>query len=84
MLFTPSQRGAAEAFRRLVYCNPFLPERVSCEREILGDDAGALDSTWNVIHDMEGGRRNLTHSVSGPRRLPPPRREVGQRRRRDR
>ncbi len=59
MLFTSAQRRVAEAFRTLVYCNPFLPERATCEQDILGADADVLDSPWNVIHDVAGGRRNL-------------------------
>lgn len=31
-------RGALEALSRIVHCNPFLPERLELEREILGGD----------------------------------------------
>ena len=37
-LFAAGQRSFAEAVSELVYCNPFLPERIECERRALGED----------------------------------------------
>jgi hypothetical protein len=59
MLFTASQHAVAKAFSRLLYCNPFLAERVDCERAILGEEFVELDSAWNVFHDLGGERPNI-------------------------
>ena len=59
MLFSSAQRGIAEAFSRLLYCNPFLPERVDGERAILGREFVESDSAWNVFRDSSGERPNV-------------------------
>lgn len=51
--------NTAEAFGRLVHCNPFLPERIECERQVLGDDFVAADAVWNISHTMRGTRPNI-------------------------
>ena len=38
------ERAFAEAISRLAYCNPFLVERIACEREALGADFVPLSS----------------------------------------
>ena len=58
-LFTPTERRHAEAISRLVFCNPFLPERMESERDVLGDEFVAADSVWNYARDGEGERANL-------------------------
>ncbi len=35
-LFTPAERPIAEGISRLVYCNPFTPERIENEQQVLG------------------------------------------------
>ena len=35
-LFDPADRGLVEAVSQLVYCNPFLPERIEFEQAALG------------------------------------------------
>ena len=47
-LFTGEEKAFANAVSRLVYCNPFLPERIACEQEALGDDFVPLSSVWSV------------------------------------
>ena len=47
-LFTGEEKAFASAVSRLVYCNPFLPERIACEQEALGDDFVPLSSVWSV------------------------------------
>ena len=37
-LLAPEDRTLAESISRLAYCNPFLPERIECERQALGAD----------------------------------------------
>jgi len=36
-LMPAADHPTVRAIARLIYCNPFLPERVTLEREILGD-----------------------------------------------
>ena len=36
-IFTDEQRRVAVGFSKLIYCNPFLPERIEHERDALGD-----------------------------------------------
>lgn len=49
----------AELFSRLTYCNPFLPERVACEREILGPGYVPSSRTWNLRLDLAVSNPNL-------------------------
>ncbi len=58
-LFNPEERIIAEGISRLVYCNPFVPERIEIERKVLGLDFVEADLVWNVFNDPEGGRDNL-------------------------
>ncbi len=52
MAFLRSEEKAfAGAISRLAYCNPFLPERIACEREALGEDFVPLSSVWSVQPD---------------------------------
>ncbi len=46
-LFTAEQRPLAEAVSELVYCNPFLPERLACERRALGEAFEPSASVWS-------------------------------------
>jgi len=47
-LFRPDERELAETVSRLVYCNPFLPERVELERKALGDDFVGFERVLNM------------------------------------
>ena len=47
------ERSFAEAVARLVYCNPFLPERIVHEREALGSDYIDSDIVWHKV-DRQG------------------------------
>src|SRR5688572_28501966 len=49
----------AEAFARLVHCNPFLPERIHCERQVLRDDFVDAEAVWNVTPTLRGTRPNI-------------------------
>src|SRR5215208_4791384 len=60
MLFESSdERQRAGALARVIYCNPFLPERLECEREALGADFVETDIAWNVGSDPLTGRANI-------------------------
>jgi MoxR-like ATPase len=45
-LFDPEDRRLVDALSQLVYANPFLPERVDCERAALGKDFSASGAAW--------------------------------------
>jgi len=44
----PREASFAEAISRLVYANPFLPERIDCERAALGAAFVDVGADWNV------------------------------------
>jgi len=65
----PSARSFLDAVSRLAYCNPFLPERVECERAALGPAFVEGEAVWSLSVDQpEGTRANITRIV---RRLEP-------------
>src|SRR5688500_8839014 len=52
MIFTSEgEREFARCISKLVYTNPFLPERIECERAALGEAFVAGDRVWNVLAD---------------------------------
>jgi len=58
-LFKDMERRCADALVSLGYCNPFLPERITYEREILGKAfVGAEDVWYKDVRDEES-RPNL-------------------------
>jgi transcriptional regulator with AAA-type ATPase domain len=60
MLFaTAAETALATAISKLAYCNPFLPERIECERAVLGDQFVNSDIVWSVGKDAEGNRPNI-------------------------
>ena len=67
MIFVDEQdRTFATALERLTYCNPFVPERIECERLALGPTYIPPDGVWNVLTHTQrdaniarlGGRAN--------------------------
>jgi hypothetical protein len=52
-LLDPGDRVLAEAISRLAYCNPFLPERIECERQALGAEFVAGGTLWHVSGEPE-------------------------------
>src|SRR5437667_150263 len=50
---TGSDRTLAEAISRLAYCNPFLPERIECERQALGDAFVPGGTLWHATGEPE-------------------------------
>jgi transcriptional regulator with AAA-type ATPase domain len=47
-LLTVSERAFLEAVSRLAYVNPFLPDRIDLEREVLGPDFREGESVWRL------------------------------------
>src|SRR6058998_901238 len=50
---TGSDRTLAEAISRLAYCNPFLPERIECERAALGPAFVAGGTLWHATGEPD-------------------------------
>src|SRR5689334_10141778 len=62
MLFpSPADRAFAAAVSRLVYCNPFLPERITAEREALGAEFVEGDLVWNALRRVSDRTSNVAH-----------------------
>ena len=56
---TGSERAFAQAVSKLAYCNPFLPERIECEREALGPDFVAGGAVWHSRPDQAPENPNV-------------------------
>src|SRR6516225_3723926 len=52
-LFSTSDCRFAETLSRLVYCNPFLPERLRLQREALGGDRSAQPVVWHKLTELD-------------------------------
>jgi DNA-binding NtrC family response regulator len=52
-LFTDTDRRLAQCIARLNGANPFLPERIACEREALGDEFVDVGADWNQLPPAE-------------------------------
>jgi transcriptional regulator with AAA-type ATPase domain len=59
MFPTAAERRVVEAISELAYCNPFLPERIDCERRALGDDFLESKAMWNVHPTGERDQPNV-------------------------
>src|SRR5262245_66680956 len=58
------ERSFLDAVSRLAYCNPFLPERVECERAALGDEFVEGEAVWSLSVDQpEEIRANVIRIV---------------------
>jgi DNA-binding NtrC family response regulator len=61
---TTSERSFLRAVSRLAFCNPFLPERVDCEREALGADFVEGEPVWSLpVDEPERPRANVWRIV---------------------
>lgn len=59
-LLLDSEREPAAMIGRLVHCNPFLPERIALERQLLGRDFREPYAEWNVAAmPADGANPNL-------------------------
>src|SRR3954462_787245 len=52
-LFTPSDKTLASDIAALVYANPFLEERITRERRILGDKYTDKQPYWSLLPDAK-------------------------------
>ncbi len=58
-LFEGETRTRVDALVKLGYCNPFLPERIGFEREILGDAFSEAGSVWHKQAAEKAQRPNI-------------------------
>ncbi|HYG65341.1 MAG TPA: sigma 54-interacting transcriptional regulator [Thermoanaerobaculia bacterium] len=58
-LLTGQEREAVEAISKLVYCNPFTPERITLERQVLGEAFRPFDVVWHSQVDLAGSNPNV-------------------------
>ncbi|MBM4382304.1 MAG: sigma-54-dependent Fis family transcriptional regulator [Deltaproteobacteria bacterium] len=68
-LFDDGQRRIAEALSKLTHANPFLPERIEHEREVLGGAFVPGRVVWNVDADLDGMNPNLARLETTAREL---------------
>ncbi|HLP08333.1 MAG TPA: sigma 54-interacting transcriptional regulator [Opitutaceae bacterium] len=61
-LLTPTEGGFADAVSRLIYANPFLPERIEAERDALAADFVRDGAEWN----LQPGAADAGGSVAAP------------------
>jgi transcriptional regulator with AAA-type ATPase domain len=54
-----NERTLLEAVSRLAYANPFLPERVDCERAVLGDEFVEGEPVWSFRAEHPEPRANV-------------------------
>lgn len=58
-LLRPSERPFVEAVSQLVYCNPFLPERLDCEKRALGRAFTTSPNVWSLQPNELEERPNI-------------------------
>ncbi len=58
-LFLDAQRRKTEIFEALSHCNPFGPERIAFERELLGRAFVETDYAWHKRPDEKAARPNI-------------------------
>ena len=58
-LLNPADRPVAEAMSRLVFVNPFLPERIDLERQALGNAFVGGEVVWSADADFDSERPNV-------------------------
>jgi transcriptional regulator with AAA-type ATPase domain len=58
-LLKSADRNFVEAVSKLIFCNPFMPERIEHERRALGDRFVDAPLVWSLQPDDEGERPNI-------------------------
>ena len=58
-LMSPAEHAFAKAISKLVYVNPFLPDRIAAEREALGDEFREGETVWSIQPDSDRERSNI-------------------------
>jgi hypothetical protein len=60
-LFTPAEHRFAVTLSRLIFCNPFRPERIECERELLGEEFAPAPWAYHKMNELDHEHPNLTN-----------------------
>ena len=60
---TAQERALGEGISRLAHCNPFLPERIQCEREVLGPAFVERSTVWSLSGEPDLNHPNITTIV---------------------
>jgi transcriptional regulator with AAA-type ATPase domain len=68
-LFDEGERRIAESLAKLTHANPFLPERIEHEREVLGSAFVSGRVVWSVDADLDGLNPNLSRLDAAAREL---------------
>ncbi|MCP3985977.1 MAG: sigma-54-dependent Fis family transcriptional regulator [bacterium] len=74
-LMRGKERAIALAMSRLTHVNPFLPDRIAFEKEVLGSRFVATREVWNVDTELGGLNANLTPIDEAVQQLLPTLRE---------
>lgn len=59
-LFQSPEQRFADTLSRLIYSNPFLPQRVELERDLLGDDFEPAPWVYHKVDELDHEHPNLT------------------------
>lgn len=59
-LFPPAEYRFCDILSRMIYANPFLPERVEREKELLGADYAPAPWVYHKIDELDHEHPNLT------------------------
>lgn len=60
-LFPPAEQRFTATLSRLIYSNPFLPERIELEQELLGEEFSPAPWVYHLIDELDHEHPNLTH-----------------------
>jgi DNA-binding NtrC family response regulator len=60
-LMNERERALATAISKLTYCNPFLPQRIEYEREVLAEEFVGADPVWNIRANSDAARQNVVN-----------------------
>ncbi|MBW2396670.1 MAG: sigma-54-dependent Fis family transcriptional regulator [Deltaproteobacteria bacterium] len=74
-LMRGKERAIADAMSRLTHVNPFLPDRIAIEKDVLGSRFVATREVWNVDTELGGLNANLAPIDVAVRQLLPTMRE---------
>ncbi len=55
----PAERRFVQSLSRLAHCNPFLPERIDLEKQVLGSEFVGTDRVWSLRPDRKQERENI-------------------------
>jgi transcriptional regulator with AAA-type ATPase domain len=68
-LMSDGERTLAAAISKLAYCNPFLPERITCERGVLGEEFVERDTVWSLSTLPDAEHPNVARILRRVERL---------------